>query len=115
LGAEPTVLIHPNLHTPNRCITNAGDKRFCLRSICADANRPCVAHHSRIADIDVVITCSEVAACFSAYSDVPAARCIRLKRTNPSGRVVTASRVGKESVSTSGRIEDASCVATERV
>src|SRR2546427_282270 len=37
--AESTILIYPNLHTSNRRITNAGDKRFRLCSLCADADR----------------------------------------------------------------------------
>ena len=54
-GAESTVLIHPNLHTSDCCITNTGDKRFRLRALCADADRVRFIANTLVAYIDVVI------------------------------------------------------------
>jgi hypothetical protein len=54
-------LIDPNLLTPNGCATNAGDKGFRLRSLCADADRVGLAASTVIPDVDVIAAASEIA------------------------------------------------------
>ena len=104
-------MIHPNLHTPNCCITNAGDKRFRLRSLCADADRVRFVANTRVAYIDVVIACGEIGSGLSAQCDVAAAGCVPMERLMTAGRVVAASGVVFERLKTIGRVVAASGVA----
>ena len=76
-------MIHPNLHTPNCCIANAGDKRFRLRALCADADCIRFVANTLVADIDVVIACGEIESGLSAQRDVEGTGCVPMSAFLP--------------------------------
>src|SRR5438093_8253338 len=129
--AEATILIHPNLHTPNRCIANSGDKRFRLRSMCSDADCVRFVTNTLVTYVDVVIACGEIAARSKSQRDVLVAGCVVMERIsacarvevagciiderpNPGGCVGVADGVSKQRLRTDSRVFAARCVFLER-
>ena len=103
-GAESTVLIHPNLHTSDCCITNTGDKRFRLRALCADADRVRFVANTLVAYIDVVIASGEMRSGVSAQGSVAAAGRVAVKRRIAICCIIISSLITNERKFTTGRV-----------
>src|SRR6266498_1010781 len=77
--------------------THSGDKGSRLSTLVADADGIALASHTKGADIDIRVACSEIAAGLRAQGDVAGAGGVVNERILTNGRVEAADCVAKES------------------
>src|SRR6516162_8288372 len=93
---------------------NACDKRFCLRSDCADADFGSLSSYTLVAYVDVAITGGEVEAGITSDGDVGGASVVQ-ERLETFCRVIEAGGVEKKRILAVGRVVSPSGVAIQRL
>src|SRR5262249_25100122 len=106
--------VDDNCGTCNCHATDAGDKSSCLGSRGADARRGGLAGNPTVAEIDIVITYSEIVPGVNAHCDVKAACCVVKERMSADGRVKVACCIMKKRDITVSRVMTTGCVGRQR-
>jgi hypothetical protein len=109
------VRVHNNCRACNVRTKDPSDKGVCLCPLAAYADRVRFASATRIADIDIVVTCGKLAAGTKTQRDVEVARIAAIKRKSTVSCVAIAAGVANEGVNTDCRVVLADVVVKKRL
>ena len=113
--AKVAVRVHNNCRACNVRTKDPSDKGVCLCPLAAYADRVRFASATRIADIDIVVSCGKLAAGTKTQRDVEVARIAAIKRKSTVSCVAIAAGVANEGVNTDCRVVLADVVVKKRL
>src|SRR3982751_2945944 len=94
--------IASDCYSSNTC--DVGGRLRTVVRVAPDTDGVGFASNTAVADIDIVISCGEKDTGAKAYTNIVAAACVELERTEPDGCVGAAGSVGIERSTTVGGV-----------